>query len=382
MKFIHLSDLHIGKRVNEFSMLDDQKYILLEIIEIIEKQKPDFVLIAGDVYDKTQPSGEAVRLLDDFIFRLSSLKLPVFIISGNHDSAERIAFGARIMQSGNIFMSPVYDGNIEKHTLSDEWGNVNVFMLPFIKPVNVRQAFPDEEINSYTDAVSCALGHISLDESERNVILSHQFVTGAIKSDSEEISLGGTDNVDVCAYDKFDYVALGHIHSPQKLVRDTVRYCGTPLKYSFSECRHNKSVTVVEMKEKGDVEISLVPLIPKRDLVEIKGTYDELMQKSYWEKLNSKEDYFHITLTDEEDVVDAIGRLRTVYTNIMKIDYDNRRTQASGEIEKIENVKEKSPIEIFENLYEKQNASALNDEQTKLLKDIVKEVWEGEECDL
>lgn len=348
MKFIHLSDLHIGKRVNEFSMLDDQKYILLEIIEIIEKQKPDFVLIAGDVYDKTQPSGEAVRLLDDFIFRLSSLKLPVFIISGNHDSAERIAFGARIMQSGNIFMSPVYDGNIEKHTLSDEWGNVNVFMLPFIKPVNVRQAFPDEEINSYTDAVSCALGHISLDESERNVILSHQFVTGAIKSDSEEISLGGTDNVDVCAYDKFDYVALGHIHSPQKLVRDTVRYCGTPLKYSFSECRHNKSVTVVEMKEKGDVEISLVPLIPKRDLVEIKGTYDELMQKSYWEKLNSKEDYFHITLTDEEDVVDAIGKLRTVYTNIMKLDYDNRRTRASGEIEKIENVKEKSPIEIFE----------------------------------
>ena len=255
-------------------------------------------------------------------------------------------------------------------------------MLPFIKPVNVRQAFPDDEINSYTDAVSCALGHISLDESERNVILSHQFVTGAIKSDSEEISLGGTDNVDVCAYDKFDYVALGHIHSPQKLVRDTVRYCGTPLKYSFSECRHNKSVTVVEMKEKGDVEILLVPLIPKRDLVEIKGTYDELMQKSYWEKLNSKEDYFHITLTDEEDVVDAIGRLRTVYTNIMKLDYDNRRTRASGEIEKIENVKEKSPIEIFENLYEKQNASALNDEQTKLLKDIVKEVWEGEKCDL
>ena len=204
-------------------------------------------------------------------------------------------------------------------------------------------------------------------------------MTGAIKSDSEEISLGGTDNVDVCAYDKFDYVALGHIHSPQKLVRDTVRYCGTPLKYSFSECRHNKSVTVVEMKEKGDVEISLVPLIPKRDLVEIKGTYDELMQKSYWEKLNSKEDYFHITLTDEEDVVDAIGRLRTVYTNIMKLDYDNRRTRASGEIE---NVKEKSPIEIFENLYEKQNASALNDEQTKLLKDIVKEVWEGEKCDL
>ena len=202
-------------------------------------------------------------------------------------------------------------------------------------------------------------------------------MTGAIKSDSEEISLGGTDNVDVCAYDKFDYVALGHIHSPQKLVRDTVRYCGTPLKYSFSECRHNKSVTVVEMKEKGDVEISLVPLIPKRDLVEIKGTYDELMQKSYWEKLNSKEDYFHITLTDEEDVVDAIGRLRTVYTNIMKLDYDNTRTRKYNDSfdADIEQRQEKQPIELFEELYELQNNQQMDNEQREYINHIIEEIW-------
>ena len=224
MKFIHLSDLHIGKRVNEFSMLEEQRYILLKILEIIEQEKPDAVLIAGDVYDKSQPSGEAVKMLDEFIFRLSDMPLSAFIISGNHDSAERLSFGSRIMERANIFISPVYDGTIQKHTLKDEWGEVNIFMLPFIKPVNVRQAFPDEEINGYTDAIATAISKMDVDESKRNIIISHQFVTGAIKCDSEEISLGGTDNVDVAVYDKFDYVALGHIHSPLKLIRVTVRY--------------------------------------------------------------------------------------------------------------------------------------------------------------
>lgn len=379
MKFIHLSDLHIGKRVNEFSMLDDQKYILLEIIGIIEKEKPDAVLIAGDVYDKSQPSGEAVKMLDEFIYKLSSMNFPTFIISGNHDSAERLAFGGRIMEKANIFMAPVYDGNVQKHTLTDEWGNVNIFMLPFVKPVNVRLALKNDEIKSYTQAIEAAIEKMDIDESERNIIVSHQFVTGTsevIRSDSEEISLGGTDNVDYCAYDKFDYVALGHIHSPQRLMRDTIRYCGSVLKYSFSECKRDKSVTVVEMREKGNVQMKFIPLVPKRDLVEIKGKYDELMDKNYYEKLKPKNDYFHITLTDENDVVDALAKLRGVYSNIMKLDYDNLRTKSVG-YEEAQDTREMSPLEIFDKLYEKQNGISLDEEQAKFMQNIISEVWEG-----
>lgn len=380
MKFIHLSDLHIGKRVNEFSMIEDQKYILLEILSIIEKEGADAVLISGDIYDKSQPSNEAVNLFDEFIFRLSKLNVKTYIISGNHDSAEKLSFAYRFIEKSNVFISPVYNGEIKKHTLLDEWGKVNIYMLPFIKPINVKLQFEDEEISSYTDAIKVAIKHMDVDENERNIILSHQFVTGAIRSDSEEISLGGTDNVDVCAYDGFDYVALGHIHSPQKLVRDTVRYSGTPLKYSFSECRHNKSVTVVEMKEKGNVSITQIPLVPMRDMVEIKGKYDEVMAKSFYENLNADKDYFHITLTNEEDVADALLKLRTVYKNIMKLDYDNKRTRAAATVGATVS-QSKSPLELFDELYEMQNGAKPSEEQEAVLLSLIKEIWEGEQCD-
>lgn len=380
MKFIHLSDLHIGKRVNEFSMIEDQKYILLEILSIIEKEEANAVLISGDIYDKSQPSNEAVNLFDEFIFRLSKLNVKTYIISGNHDSAEKLSFAYRFIEKSNVFISPVYNGEIKKHTLLDEWGKVNIYMLPFIKPINVKLQFEDEEISSYTDAIKVAIKHMDVNENERNIILSHQFVTGAIRSDSEEISLGGTDNVDVCAYDSFDYVALGHIHSPQKLVRDTVRYSGTPLKYSFSECRHNKSVTVVEMKEKGNVSITQIPLVPMRDLVEIKGKYDEVMAKSFYENLNADKDYFHITLTNEEDVADALLKLRTVYKNIMKLDYDNKRTRAAATVGTTVS-QSKSPLELFDELYEMQNGAKPSEEQEAVLLSLIKEIWEGEQCD-
>lgn len=380
MKFIHLSDLHIGKRVNEFSMIEDQKYILLEILSIIEKEEANAVLISGDIYDKSQPSNEAVNLFDEFIFRLSKLNVKTYIISGNHDSAEKLSFAYRFIEKSNVFISPVYNGEIKKHTLLDEWGKVNIYMLPFIKPINVKLQFEDEEIGSYTDAIKVAIKHMDVNENERNIILSHQFVTGAIRSDSEEISLGGTDNVDVCAYDSFDYVALGHIHSPQKLVRDTVRYSGTPLKYSFSECRHNKSVTVVEMKEKGNVSITQIPLVPMRDLVEIKGKYDEVMAKSFYENLNADKDYFHITLTNEEDVADALLKLRTVYKNIMKLDYDNKRTRAAATVGTTVS-QSKSPLELFDELYEMQNGAKPSEEQEAVLLSLIKEIWEGEQCD-
>lgn len=380
MKFIHLSDLHIGKRVNEFSMIEDQKYILLEILSIIEKEGANAVLISGDIYDKSQPSNEAVNLFDEFIFRLSKLNVKTYIISGNHDSAEKLSFAYRFIEKSNVFISPVYNGEIKKHTFLDEWGKVNIYMLPFIKPINVKLQFEDEEISSYTDAIKVAINHMDVDENERNIILSHQFVTGAIRSDSEEISLGATDNVDVCAYDGFDYVALGHIHSPQKLVRDTVRYSGTPLKYSFSECRHNKSITVVEMKEKGNVSITQIPLVPMRDMVEIKGKYDEVMAKSFYENLNADKDYFHITLTNEEDVADALLKLRTVYKNIMKLDYDNKRTRAAATVDATAS-QSKSPLELFDELYEMQNGAKPSEEQEAVLLSLIKEIWEGEQCD-
>ena len=240
MKFIHLSDLHLGKRVNEFSMLEDQQYILTEILHIIDTEKPDGVLIAGDVYDKSVPSAEAVALLDDFLVRMSKRSLRIFLISGNHDSPERMAFGGRLMESSGVYLAPVYDGKVTPITLIDEYGPVKVYLLPFVKPAHVRRCFPEQEISTYTDALCVAIEAMNVDPVERNVLVTHQFVTGATRCDSEELSVGGTDNVDVSVFESFDYVALGHIHGPQQVSRETVRYCGTPLKYSFSEAGHEK----------------------------------------------------------------------------------------------------------------------------------------------
>ena len=285
MKLIHLSDLHLGKRVNEFSMLEDQAYILMKILNVIDDEQPDAVLIAGDVYDKTVPSAEAVELFDDFLVRLASRSfrgrsLQIFVISGNHDSPERLAFGGRLMDARGVHLSPVYSGSVKPVTLSDEFGPVNIYMLPFVKPVTVRRFFPDAKIENYTDAIAAAVGSMGIDTSGRNVLIAHQFVTGAERSESEDVSVGGMDNVDVTVFDGFDYVALGHIHGPQNIGSERVRYCGTPLKYSFSEAAHRKSVTVVELGEKGSLAVRTVPLIPKRDMVDLRGRYDELMSRN------------------------------------------------------------------------------------------------------
>lgn len=377
MKFIHLSDLHIGKRVNEFSMIEDQKYILKVILNIIDDEKPDGVLIAGDVYDKSVPSAEAVQLLDDFLCRLAERKLPTYIISGNHDSAERLSFGGRLMDMSGIHLSPVYNGKVEPFTLTDDYGKVNIYMLPFIKPVNVKRFFPDSEIESYTDAIKVAVDSINVDEKERNIIVTHQFVTGASRSESEEISVGGSDNVNASVFDAFDYVALGHIHGPQKIGRESVRYCGTPLKYSFSEANHKKSVTVVEMGEKGKIEIRTVPLVPKHDLREIKGKYEEILLKENYEGTNT-EDYIHITLTDEEDIPDVMNRLRVIYPNIMKLDYDNKRTRSNQAVGKAEGVEKKSPLELFSEFYYDRNGQTMSEEQTAFMQNLIEEIWEGE----
>ena len=379
MKLIHLSDIHLGKRVNEFSMLEDQAHILKKILAVVDEEKPDGVLIAGDVYDKSVPSTEAVQLFDDFLVRLAERKLPVFIISGNHDSPERLSFANRLIDAAGIHLAPVYNGVVEPITLSDEYGPVNVYMLPFIKPAHVRGFFPDTEITGYSDAMAAAIGRMNIDKTQRNVLITHQFVTGAQRSDSEEFSVGGTDNIGAEVFCDFDYVALGHIHGPQNMDSGRIRYCGSPLKYSFSEAAQQKSVTVAELKEKGTLEIHTVPLIPRRDMVELKGSYQQLTLREFYENTTYQEDYTHITLTDEEDIPDAVAKLRAVYHNLMKLDYDNTRTRHSAAISGAENVETRSPIDLFAEFYELQNGLPMSAEQTELVESLIEKIWEGEE---
>lgn len=376
MRLMHLADLHIGKRVNEFSMLEDQVYILKKIINIIDEQQIDTVIIAGDVYDKAIPSGEAVELFDDFLVRLATRKLKVLVISGNHDSAERIAFGGRLMQTSGIYMSPVYNGEVKPIVLEDEFGTINFYLLPFIKPAHVRRCYPDADIETYTDALKVAIDNMSINLDERNVLITHQFVSGATTSDSEELSVGGSDNVDASVFKDFDYVALGHIHRPQKCGSEYIRYSGTPLKYSFSEANHQKSVTIIDFKAKDELELSFIPLVPKRDLVELKGTYEQLTLKSFYEGTSYDEDYVHITLTDEEDIPDVIPKLRVIYHNIMKLDYDNLRTRQLANANGLVSEKDKSPLEHFETFYELQNGKAMSEEQLSFVKEIIEELWE------
>ena len=377
MRFLHLSDLHLGKRVNEISMLEDQAYILKEILNIIDEQKVEAVLVAGDVYDKVIPSAEAVRLLDDFLTRIAARELPVFLISGNHDSAERVAFGSRLMSSRQIYLSPVFESDVEPITISDRYGEINIYMLPFVKPSLVKRVYPEEEIITYQDAVNAAVQHMQIDTDKRNVLLAHQFVTGAARCDSEELSVGGLDDVDASIFDGFDYVALGHLHGPQKIGKETVRYSGTPLKYSFSEANQKKAAVIVDVEEKGKINIQQIPFLPKHDMREIRGTYMEVTALDFYKDMKT-DDYLHITLTDEEDIPDAIGKLRTIYPNIMKLSYDNLRTRAAVTVRGTAEVEEKSPMELLKEFYELQNNQPMTDEQEEIARGMMEEIWEDE----
>lgn len=377
MKFIHLSDLHIGKRVNEISMLEDQEYILTQIVRIIDEEKPSAVLIAGDVYDKSIPSAEAVTLFDDFLCRLAQRNLHVIIISGNHDSPERLAFGNRLMENSGIHFSPVYNGTITSITLHDSYGDINFWLLPFMKPAHVKRYFPADEIETYSDAIRTAIDKMQIDYSSRNVLLSHQFITGASICESEEINVGGSDNVDASIFDGFDYVALGHLHGPQNIGSHRIRYCGTPLKYSFSETHHYKSVTIVDLREKGNLNLYTRPLIPIRDMRQIQGSFSELTNKFFYEG-TATDDYLHVILTDEEDIAEAVGRLRVIYPNLMKLTYDNTRTRTHQTIEGSENIQHKSPLALFEELYELQNNQPMDEKQRTFTKNLIESIWE--EC--
>lgn len=376
MKILHLSDLHFGKRLNNFSLLEDQYHINQQIFKLAEDTHIEAVIIAGDVFDKQIPSAGAIQLFDDFLNFWAELNLPVFIISGNHDSAERLSFGANIFSNNNIYISPVYNGQITPITLNDAYGKINFYLLPFIKPATVRPFFPDEKINSYTEAVQTVLKKLPLNKNERNILIAHQFVTGAVLSDSEEIVIGGLDNIDARIFNSFDYVALGHIHTPQTILRDTIRYCGTLLKYSFSEANQQKSATIVNIKTKGQINIDTYPVKPLHDMRKIKGTYAELTSRQTYINTDTN-DYILATLTDEEDIPDAVNRLRSIYPNIMQLNYDNMRTRTSRNIETIDTNTAKAPLELFNEFYKLQNNQPLNEIQSQIIQDLISAIWEG-----
>ena len=380
MRFLHTADLHIGKRVNEFSMLEDQEYILRQILKTADKEQVEAVLIAGDVYDKQVPSAEAVRLFDWFLTQLNSRKLPVFVIGGNHDSVERLSFGAQIMEESGVYLTQSYDGKVVPVRLEDEYGSVNLWMLPFLKPAMVKRFFPEQDIVTYQDALETLIGNMELNREERNLLIAHQFVTGAVtggSEDSVEVFVGGVENVDASVFADFDYVALGHIHRAQSAGGEQIRYSGTPLKYSFSEIRHEKSVTIAELKEKGSLTVHQEPLKPLHDMREIRGSYEELVLRENYQGTDL-EDYLHVILTDENDIPDVIGRLRSIYPNIMKLDYDNQRTRRNQELMKEEAAVEQSPMELLGQFFSQQNNQEMSPEQTEYARTLMETIRKEE----
>ena len=384
MKVLHISDLHIGKRVNGMSMLDDQRYILRQILDIAEKRQVSVLLIAGDVYDKASPSAEAVTVFDAFLADAVAAGLHVLAIPGNHDSAERIAYAQGLLEKQGVCLPPVYAGEVERVELEDEHGPVEFWLLPFLKPGDVRRFFPDEEIgDDYSAALRAVLGACDIDQGKRNVVLSHQLVTAygtAPDRADDEIKLGGMDNVDVSVYDAFDYVALGHVHRPQRVGRDTVRYSGSPLKYSFSEARYGKSAALIELREKkpGDdvgecVSFELIPLVPLHDVREVRGTLADVLAMGTAH--DASQDYLHITLSDEHPQLDAMAKIHEVFPNAMMLDYDNvtvlidrPQTQLTADPDNMDT------LELFGAFYESQVGNPLDDEQRDFAHKLIAKV--------
>ncbi len=366
MKFLHLADLHIGKRLREENLIPDQEYIFNQILSLTEKFSTDGVMIAGDVYDKSVPSAEAVALFDYFLRELKKRGQEVFIVAGNHDSAERLSFASALLETSGVHIAKVYDGAVECVPFEKGGERVNFYLLPFLRPVNVKAHFPDREIASYSDAIRTALSALELKKEQCNILITHQFVTGSQTSGSEEMTVGGINNVDIDAFDGFDFVALGHIHRRQFLGNGRVHYPGTPLKYSLSESKEGRSVTVVTVTGKS-ISTECAPLSPLRDLREIKGDFISLMR-------GTSEDYVYLTLTDEEEIPEAVKELRKRYPNLLQVRYENRRTAFFEGEEREERVE--TPIELFRRLYIRQNNADMTEEQRKLVDGLIEKIWE------
>lgn len=377
MKIFHISDLHIGKKFKEFSMLDDQEYILSEIIKTVDIEIPDCVVIAGDIYDKTIPPTDAVILFDKFLYDLSKRKIPTLIISGNHDSPERVSFGGRLMEAEGIYISPVFNGEIKPVVLQDEIGDVNFYLFPFVKPVQVRKYFPDKKIESYQDAVKTVIDSLELKSDSRNVLVAHQFVTGSTLGNSEEFMIGGAENVDAELFMDFDYTALGHIHHPQNVGSEKIRYCGSPLKYHFDEHDKERSFTIAELGKKGELSVREILIKPKREMRYYKGSYDRLTSKNFYENV-SRDDYVFITLTDEEDIPDASLKLKKIYPNLLQLFYDNSRTQSPSVIRSEIRNEKLPPIQIFTEFYKNQCNHDMTAAQKEIMEKLINKIWESE----
>lgn len=379
MKLLHIADLHIGKRLNEFNLIDDQRYILEQILAITKDENPDGVLIAGDVYDKSQPSAEAVELLDWFLTSLTELGCRVFMISGNHDSPERLGFGSQIMKRNGLYIAGVFDGSMKKIMLEDEHGVVNIYLLPFIKPAMVRPYF-EEQIDSYDEAVRKVISAENIDTDQRNVLVAHQFVVKGSQlpeqSESEYPSVGGLDYVDASAFKNFDYVALGHLHRSQSVDSGRGYYAGSPLKYSVSEAVNHKSVLIIELTGKeSEIIKRRVKLTPKRDVLKIKGYIDDVLNAAR-EQGQVSQDFVHVTLTDDDDIFDPLGQLRQVYPNLIGIDFENSRTElqsSSSQIAAAKELETLTPLDLFVAFYQLQNNKEMNSEQLELMKELFDE---------
>ncbi|MCQ2302542.1 MAG: exonuclease SbcCD subunit D [Bacteroidales bacterium] len=377
MKILHTSDLHIGKRANEYALLEEQEFVLKQIIDIAQSEKPDAIILAGDIYDKSIPSAEAVSLFDDFLVNLAKLGKDIFIISGNHDSAERIAFASRIMEASKIHLSPVFNGKIVPIILNDGETELAVYMLPFIKPAIV-QHFADEgtEIKTYDEAMRYVISQMGIDKTRRNVLVTHQFITNAERTESEDVMVGGLDNIDASAFDSFDYVALGHLHRPQSCGKETIRYSGSPLKYSFSEVNDKKSVTIIEINGEETPIITERPLTPLHEWFDLRGSYDELTAKTFYDGKGYQEAFVRITLTDEDDIPDGMRKLKSIYHRLMELRYDNKRTRAGmTSIGKPMDVEALQPDKLFGDLFEKQNGQALSEEQKRYMNETIETIF-------
>ena len=385
MRLIHLGDLHLGKSLGDFDLIEDQRYILARILEIVDKNDIDGVLIAGDVYDRAIPSEAATNLLDYFLKSLAERNVKTFMISGNHDSDDRLNYGSSLFAANQIYISAQFKGSLYKQTVNDEYGEVNIYLLPFVKASQVRHFFPEEKIENYDAAVRTILQRAEIDFEKRNVIVAHQFVAGkgidpelGGSEGAGTLSVGLVEKISYDCFDGFDYAALGHIHSPQSVGREEVRYSGSPLKYSLSEVNNDKSVPMITLGDKGDVKIELLKLRPLRDMRHLKGPIEKLLDKS---NISRPEDFIYATLTNEEIINDAMGIMQQVYPNTVRIVYDNSRTRELDRIDITAITQHKSFDELISDFYRKMYSCEISEEELQVMMDTAKEAGVIDETD-
>lgn len=384
MKIMHLGDLHIGKSLVDFDLYEDQKYILEQILNLIKEKSVDVLLIAGDVYDKAIPGEKSVQLLDYFLKRLVETGIKTYMISGNHDSDERLNFGSSLFESNNIYINSKFNGILKKYSLYDEFGELNIYLLPFVKASQVQHFFPEEKIDSYDMAVRTIIKHSDFDACKRNILVAHQFVAGKEDPEiagSEGLSVHNVGMVEKIGYGslaEFDYVALGHIHSPQSVGLKHIRYCGSPIKYSLSEVNNNKSVPIITFKDKAEVLVEFAPLLPMRDIRHLRGNIKNLLDKK---NISMENDFIYATLTDEDIVNDAMGIFREYYPNTVKIDYDNSHTKEIENVDITRITQNKTFDELIKDFYMQMYICDMGEEELEIMKWAAKEAGVGNEAD-